>query len=182
MADTLVVLVRGINVGRANRVAMAYLRDLVGALGYTNVRTLLNSGNVVLTAEDTTADEVVDRIEGALAAQLGVSARVTALTGAGLDAAVAENPLLEIADKPSRLMVAFLRDPADRAQLEPLLKEDWRPEALALGTRVAYLWCPDGVRASRLTRAVDRVLGDAMTTRNWATVNKLHALAAQAPS
>ncbi|MFL7807120.1 MAG: hypothetical protein AB8I80_00745, partial [Anaerolineae bacterium] len=79
-------------------------------------------------------------------------------------------------------IVAFLRDPADRAELEPLLGEDWHPEALALGTRVAYLWCPDGVRASRLTGAVDRALGDAVTTRNWATVRKLQALAHEGAS
>jgi len=182
MADTLIALIRGINVGRANRVAMAELRALVEALGYTHVRTLLNSGNVVLAAADATPGEAADRIEEALGAQLGVSARITALTAAELDDAVAENPLLKIADNPSRLMVAFLRDPADRAELEPLLGEDWHPEALALGTRVAYLWCPDGVRASRLTGAVDRALGDAVTTRNWATVRKLQALAHEGAS
>ncbi len=82
-----------------------------------------------------------------------------------------------VASDPSRLLVTVLSDPADRKKLEPLVRQDWAPERLALGRRVAYLWCPDGLLASRLPEAVGRVLGDAATTRNWATMTKLHALA-----
>src|SRR5207245_7085563 len=67
----------------------------------------------------------------------------------------------------SDLLVAFLRDPSDRRKLEPLTKQHWAPEVLALGTRVAYLWCPEGILASRLAEAANRVLGDAVTARNW---------------
>jgi len=81
-----------------------------------------------------------------------------------------------VVDNPSRLFVAILRDPADRARLEPLAERDWGREVLALGERVAYLWCPDGSMGSQLPEAVARVLGDAVTTRNWATLTKLHAL------
>ena len=77
---------------------------------------------------------------------------------------------------PSRLLVAFLGGSEDRKQLEPLLEQDWNSEVLALGVSVAYLWCPDGVLASRLVKAVARILGDNTTTRNWATVMKLHGL------
>ena len=91
---------------------------------------------------------------------------------------VAENPLLEIADDPSRFLVAFLNDPADRARLEPLLNQDWAPDVLALGGRAAYVWCSGGILESRLLKAVGRVLASGVTTRNWATVLKLHALAA----
>jgi len=62
-----------------------------------------------------------------------------------------------------------------------LAGQDWAPEVLAVGARVAYLWCPAGVLASRLPEAIGRALGDAVTTRNWATVLKLHALAAAGP-
>jgi uncharacterized protein (DUF1697 family) len=102
---------------------------------------------------------------------------VTVLTAAELAAAVGENPLREVASDPSRLLVTFLTDPADRARLLPLARQEWAPEALAVGTRVAYLWCPAGMLESRLSEAVGRLLGEAATTRNWATVTKLHALA-----
>lgn len=175
MPATHIALFRGINVGKAKRIGMADLKAIVEELGHRDVRTLLNSGNVIFTARAKPQAAAV-RIEKALVERTGVSARVTVLTAAELAAAVAENPLQEVADNPSRLLVAVFNTPADRARVEPLLKEDWRPERLAVGTRVAYLWCPDGILASRLLAAVGKAVGDAVTARNWATVLKLHAL------
>lgn len=177
-----VALIRGINVGRAKRVAMAELRALVEELGYGEVRTLLNSGNVVFDVPGTpargAADGIAGRIEAALAARTGVSARVTVLAAGELAEVVAENPLGEVATDPSRLLVTVLTNPAaDRPRLAPLGEREWAPGALALGARAAYLWCPEGILASPLPEAVGRVLGDAATARNWATILKLHALA-----
>ncbi|HEV8611354.1 MAG TPA: DUF1697 domain-containing protein [Thermoanaerobaculia bacterium] len=172
-----VALIRGINVGRAKRVAMADLRALVEDLGYGDVRTLLNSGNVVFTAPASARKSSAGRIEEAITARLGISARVTVLTAAELDAVVAENPLGEVATDPSRLLVTVLIDPAHRKRLLPLGRQDWAPDVLAVGGRVAYLWCPRGMLESRLAIAVNRALGDGATTRNWTTVTKLHALA-----
>jgi uncharacterized protein (DUF1697 family) len=176
MGDRQVALLRGINVGRAKRVAMADLRALVAELGYGDVRTLLNSGNVVYSAPGVPPGEAAERIEEAIRSRLGITSRVIVLTGADIAAAIAGNPLGDVADNPPRLFVAILRDPADRARLEPLAERDWGREVLALGERVAYLWCPDGSMGSQLPEAVARVLGDAVTTRNWATLTKLHAL------
>ena len=61
-------------------------------------------------------------------------------------------------------------------RLEPLLSEDWSPEALAAGTRAAYLWCPDGVIKGRVAAVIDRTFGDGVTMRNWATMQKLQTL------
>lgn len=173
-----VALIRGINVGKAKRVAMADLRALVEDLGYGDVRTLLNSGNVVFTVPAKSKGAAAARMEEALTAKLGVSARFQVLSAAELATVVAENPLGEVADDPSRLLIAFLANPADLARLEPLAKQDWGADVLALGTRAAYLWCGGGILASKLPEAVGRVLGDAVTTRNWATVTKLQALVA----
>jgi uncharacterized protein (DUF1697 family) len=172
-----IALLRGINVGSAKRVAMADLRDLVAGLGYRDVRTLLNSGNVVFDAPSATAGDPAARIEKSLEAKLGVSARVTVLTAAELASIVEENPLRSIAKDPSRLLVAVPSSTADRRRLVPLTKEDWSPDALALGKRAAYLWCAGGILESRLAQSLGRTLRDAVTTRNWATMLKLHALA-----
>lgn len=179
MNKRFVALLRGINVGKAKRVAMADLRALVADLGFAGVRTLLNSGNVVFTGSGE-ADEVAARIEEEMTGRFGFSARVTVITAGDLDEVVRENPLLEVLSDESRFLVAFLREPADRERLLPLTEEDWAPEALAVGTRAAYLWCPDGSLASRALEATGRVLGDAVTTRNWRTVVKLQALAGEA--
>ena len=177
MTGRKVALIRGINVGRAKRVAMADLRALVEGLGYRDVRTLLNSGNVAFTAAGKTQRETASRIEKAMAAKTGVAARVMVMTEAELAEAVDENPLLPVAHDPSRLLVAVFNEPADRARLDVLTKKDWAPDVLAVGRRVAYLWCPAGMIESPLALAVGRALGDAVTTRNWTTMTKLRALA-----
>jgi uncharacterized protein (DUF1697 family) len=175
-----VALLRGINVGRAKRIAMADLRALMGKLGYQDVRTLLNSGNVVFTVPRGAHGDAGVRIEQAIVDSIGVKSRVTVLTAIELAGVVKANPLLGIADNPSRLMVSVLADPADRGLLKPLTRQDWAPEALALGTRVSYLWCPRGILESPLATAVAKLLGERVTSRNWATITKLHALAGEA--
>jgi uncharacterized protein (DUF1697 family) len=173
---THVALLRGVNVGKAKRVAMADLRALVEELGYGDVRTLRNSGNVAFTRGRGGSALPGPRIEKAIRDRLGVSTRVTVLTSDELAAAIDGNPLLDVADDPSRLLVAVLAEPADRKRLEPLAERDWAPEVLALGPRVAYLWMPAGVLVSQVAKAIDRELGDAQTSRNWATMLALRAL------
>ena len=172
-----VALLRGINVGKAKRVAMADLRALVSGLGYGEVATWLNSGNVVFSAPRGSAAMAATRIEAALASELGMTARVTGISAADLASAVAENPLGTVATNHSRLLVAFLATPADRAKLALFAQQRWDPEALALGPRVAYMWCPDGILASPLATALGHALRDGVTSRNWTTVTKLLALA-----
>jgi uncharacterized protein (DUF1697 family) len=176
MQGRYVALVRGINIGRAKRVAMADLRALVASLGCAEVRTLLNSGNVVMSATVSVARGVAAGLERAMADRLGVSARVVLLSATELERVVADNPLVGIATDPSRHLVAFFRGPGVGKRLRPLLRRDWHPEILALGVRVAYLWCPEGFRSSRLPATLATTLGDAVTIRNWATVTRLHAL------
>ncbi len=171
-------MLRGINVGRANRVTMVDLRGLLAELGYRDVRSLLNSGNALFDADATDAAEASARIEAGLRARLHVTTQVIVLTSAELAAVIGENPLHGIASDPTRLMVSFHRGPVDPRALESLLQQDWWPEALAIGGHAAYLWCPAGFIKSRLAQAAARTLGEQVTTtRNWETVLKLHALA-----
>lgn len=175
MAATHVALLRGINVGRAKRIAMADLRRVVEALGHRDVRTLLNSGNVVFSAAPGARDPGPG-IQRAVERRLGVTSRVTVITAAELREAIRGNPLLAVADDHSRLLVAVLATRADRRRLDPLLGRSWSPEALAVGKRVAYLWCPRRLLESPLFEAAAKALGDAATSRNWATMLKLEAL------
>jgi uncharacterized protein (DUF1697 family) len=172
-----IALLRGINVGRAKRIAMADLRKVLGDLGFSGVRTLLNSGNAVFDCPQRHAGQSALRIEEALVLKLGVASRVTVLDANQLGEVVAGNPLLDVAADPAKLMVAVLSNPADRTRLEALAHQPWLPEAFALGPWCAYIWCADGVLASRAAAALGNLLGDAVTTRNWSTITKLHALA-----
>ncbi|XLZ69680.1 DUF1697 domain-containing protein [Massilia sp. SR12] len=174
----LVALMRGINVGRAKRIAMADLRKVLADMGYSDVRTLLNSGNAVFDCSPADVADSAARIEDALVLKLGVPAKVTVLEAAQLAEIVAQNSLQGVASDHSRLLVAVLNKPEeDRCKLEPLAHQSWQPEAFALGRHAAYIWCPDGVLASRAAAAMGKALGDAVTSRNWSTISKLHALA-----
>jgi uncharacterized protein (DUF1697 family) len=173
VSDRRAALLRGVNVGRAKRVAMPGLRAVFQDLGYGDVRTLLNSGNVVFNVAGKSAADQAGRIERAIADRLGVATTVIVLTANELREAIRENPLAPVADVPSRLLLLALRDAKAAAQLRPLLEERWAPEALAARKRVAYLWCPNGIAVSRLWTAVSRVVGDAGTARNLATMTKL---------
>ena len=176
--DTRVALIRGINVGKAKRVAMAELRAELEKVGYGDVRTLLNSGNVVFTVTVKSKGDPAARVAEVLEKRLRVPARVIVLTAAELAEAVEGNPLLdEAAGDPSRFLVAALAERVDRQALAALAKQDWAPDALALGKRVAYLWCADGILASKLLTAFNRATGDGATTRNWTTMVKLRAMA-----
>lgn len=174
----LIALLRGINVGRAKRVAMADLRKVLSDMGYSDVRTVLNSGNVVFDCNSGDAADSASRIEDALVLKLGVPAKVTVLDAAELAEIVEQNSLKAVASDHSRLLVAVLNRPQeDRDKLEPLARQSWQPEAFALGRYAAYIWCPDGVLASRAAAAMGKELGDAVTSRSWSTISKLHAIA-----
>lgn len=174
---TWVALLRGINVGTAKRVAMADLRAAMESLGYLEVRTLLASGNVVFTTTGALRRDAAATMQAALAGRTGVSSRFTVLSAAELGDIVGANPLAGVMTDPSRMFVGFLQEPRDAARLAALAGGPWKPDVLALGRRVAYLWCPNGQMESRLSEAVGKALGDRVTVRNWSTTTKLLALA-----
>jgi uncharacterized protein (DUF1697 family) len=173
VVDRRVALLRGINVGTAKRVSMADLRRVFEDLGYDGVRTLLNSGNVVFTIRKAASSDHAARVQKAIADRLGIRSRVVVLTQKDITDAIRTNPLKSVADNPSRLLVLAFADSSGPVQLEPLLKERWDPEALALGKHVAYLWCARGVGVSRLWTMVNRAIRDGGTARNMATMKRL---------
>jgi uncharacterized protein (DUF1697 family) len=175
-ADRRVALLRGINVGTAKRVSMADLRKVFEDLGYGDVRTLLNSGNVVFTIHTAGIRDHAAHVQEAISDRLGIQSRVVVLTRSEIAQAMTANPLTSVADNPSRLLVLACADANAIARLKPLLEESWAPEALALGKRVAYLWCAKGIGVSRLWTMVNRAIGDAGTARNATTMTKLLAI------
>ena len=169
-----VALLRGINVGTAKRVSMADLRAVFRQLGWSDARTVLQSGNVVFTAPDDPGSGA--RIRAAIAAATGVDARVLVVSGRRLVAALGANPLLAAVSDPSRCLVTFL-DGAVPPGLEVPDPADLAPEQLAVGDGVIYQWCPDGILGSRVPAAFWRPLdAQGRTARNWRTLQRLAAL------
>ncbi|MBD8657151.1 DUF1697 domain-containing protein [Oxalobacteraceae sp. CFBP 13730] len=170
-----IALLRGVNVGRAKRIAMAELRTLVEDLGYTRVRTLLNSGNIVFDAVIPPVN-AAQEIEAAIALHLGVSARVFVFACAEVAEIIDDNPLLQVATDHARLFAFLLAGEPQRALAADLCRQDWAPEAVALGRHAVYVWCPQGLLDSAAATALGKRLGDDVTSRNWNTMIKLDGL------
>jgi uncharacterized protein (DUF1697 family) len=173
-----VVLLRGINLARSRRVAMADLRALLADRGYEDVVTHLQSGNVLLSTS-VAAASLPARLEAELAEGLGMDIPVVVRSRAQVAKVVATDPFGDVAgDAPKLYMVTFFPDKPDAKAVKALLAEDFGAERVAASGREIYSWHPDGIQKSKLARAVgDRRLGPGGTGRNWNTVTKLLELA-----
>jgi uncharacterized protein (DUF1697 family) len=171
-----IALFRGINVGRAKRIAMADLRKLFASLGYSGIVTVLNSGNVVFEAGQGDAEGHGLRIRAAVLGELGVDAPVLVVPAGDFSAIWSGNPLGALVTDPSRMLVAFPAEAATLAELARLATSDWTPDVLRTGPGAGYLWCPTGSLAGPLFPALNRRLGERVTTRNGATMGKIQAL------
>ena len=177
---TFVALLRGINVGKAKRVSMAELRALLSGLGYTGVATLLNSGNAVFHAPGGRPAKHSADIAAAISRRLKMEVQVIVKSASELAIVISENPLKAKAEEHPRFLVAFVQDRkalSSLAVIEPLVVP---PEKFSIGKNAAYLLCATGILQSKAWNALLGKAGRSATTRNWATVLKLQALANEA--
>jgi uncharacterized protein (DUF1697 family) len=172
-----VVLLRGINVGRHKRVGMADLRALLTELGYGDVRTLLQSGNVVLTS-GLQPRQLERQLASQLEEGLGFEIALVVRTRDELADAIERNPLGGVATDPSKYLVSFLSAELEPAIARELSAADVAPARLAISGRELFCWHPNGLAASPLAKLLGtKPLGVTSTARNWSTVTKLLALA-----
>jgi len=170
-----VALLRGINLGARHKVPMADLRELLGGAGYENVRTLLQSGNVVFES-----DETADALERALASligeRFGFAVPVIVRTAEELRDVVASDPLAAVASDPKRYAVVFLSAEPNADALGQVAAR-FAENHFAVRGREIYAWNPDGLTGSGLMQALGKAeLAPVNTVRNWATVTKLAAM------
>ena len=169
-----VALLRGVNVGRHNRLAMSSLKELLEGLGYGQVRTHLQSGNAVFSTDRRSSDRVAHEVEEALAAKLDLPVKVLVRSRAELAAVVENNPWAGAGRDGSKLLVTFLSGKPDPEHLARLAGSGFAPEEYASGRQEIYLWCPNGLQNSALVKAFsDKRLGVTATTRNQNTVDRL---------
>jgi uncharacterized protein (DUF1697 family) len=173
-----VVLLRGINLGSRNRIAMPELREALEEAGFEDVRTHLQSGNVVLTST-AKPESVARKCEKVIKERFGLEIPVVVRARAQLAAVVKRNPLADVATEPKRYQVSFLsaKIPAKVVrELEAVAEPDER--VVAIGREV-YAWHPRTVARSKLwAKLAGKDLGVTATARNWATVEALLELAA----
>ncbi|HEX5028231.1 MAG TPA: DUF1697 domain-containing protein [Gaiellaceae bacterium] len=173
----LIVLLRGVNLVKHNRVSMPILREALTEVGFEEVATYVQSGNVVVTTSRAPA-AVAKAVAAAIDERFGLDVGVAVRTRAELAKIVERDPLGSVADDPKRYQVTFLDSPLERAALEKLEAAAVGGERVEAVGREIYTWYPGGMGRSKLARLVSgKALGNA-TSRNWSTVTALLALAA----
>src|SRR2546426_4162384 len=167
-----IALLRGINLGSARRVGMAELRELLASAGYGDVRTLLQSGNVVLTS-GMPADRLEGELERQIAAELDLDVRVVVRTRDELADVIERDPLRDVVDNPRRYQVSFLSAEPDPEVVRGLEAVDAGPDRFVVSGREIYAWHPNGLARSELAKALsDRRLGVTATARHWNTATE----------
>ena len=175
MSTTWVALLRGINVGRAKRIAMPDLRAMLASLGYAEVRTHGQSGNAVFSSGQRKADALEREISARIRSDFGMEVAVLLRTAIEYRAAINTNPFVVRGATPNELHAAFLSADPAAATAAAIDHDTFLPDEFAFGQRVVYVRLPNGVMGSTLPDW-DRVLGVRATQRNWNTATRLRDL------
>jgi uncharacterized protein (DUF1697 family) len=171
---------RGINVGGKNKLPMKDLAAMFVASGCTDVRTLIQSGNVVFHASSAVAAAAPAKVSAAIAKRFGFTVPVVMRTADELAALAAGNPFLAAGADPATLHVMFLADRPAAAKVAALAADRSPGDTFAVHGRDVYLHLPNGVAKSKLTNDwFDRSLATTSTVRNWNTVQRLLAMLAE---
>jgi uncharacterized protein (DUF1697 family) len=174
-----IALLRGVNVGGHNAVAMSELRDLLTQLGFESPRSLLQSGNLVFRGDSRTDAELERLLEAEADKRLGLHADFLIRSAKEWREVVARNPFRKEAERdPSHLVVMFLKSATNAKDVKAVQAAIAGSEIIRADGRHLYIVYPDGIGRSRLTNALlEKKLGIRGTARNWNTVLKIAALA-----
>jgi len=175
---TYIALLRGINLGPRNKIAMAELRELLEGLGFDDVRTHILSGNAIFTSTRRSAARLAAEIERAIERRFGFDVAVLVRTREELAAVVEANPFTFAKHDPSRCFALFLSENPDRERIDRIDPVACQPDEFRLGDRVIYTWLPNRFQGSKVFALLsDKRLGVTATNRSWNTTTKLLELA-----
>jgi uncharacterized protein (DUF1697 family) len=174
-----IALLRGVNVGGHQPVAMSDLRDLLTELGFADARSLLQSGNLVFRSDARSAAGLERMLELEAGKRLGLQAEFLIRTAKEWKEVVARNPFRKEAERdPGHLLVMFLKSATNLKDVKAVQAAIAGPEIISADGRQVYIVYPAGIGRSRLSNTfLERKLGIRGTARNWNTVMKLAALA-----
>jgi uncharacterized protein (DUF1697 family) len=173
-----VAMLRGINVGAHKRVKMDDLRKSFAAMGFEQVKTYIQSGNVVFKAGKASSTTLGTKIEARIVSDFGFSASVIVRTGTELGAVIAANPFLKLRGVDhEKLHVTFLSDIPAAPALKKLAELTVAPDQSRCVGREIFLHLPNGFSGSSLWKVPwEKELAVVTTTRNWKTVNAIHQM------
>jgi uncharacterized protein (DUF1697 family) len=172
-----IALLRGINVGGNNMLAMKDLSALLEQLGCANIKTYIQSGNVIFDGASAKTEILVKKIGAAIAKSHGFQPHILVLDKKEMAKIAAANPFPKAAAEPKSLHVFFLDAPPKKPDLGSLTALKTESESFKLIGKAFYLHAPDGIHRSKLAARAEKLLGVAATARNWNTVVKVLELA-----
>jgi uncharacterized protein (DUF1697 family) len=174
MSETYLALLRGVNVGGKNKLPMSDLVDICIEAGCKNVRTFIQSGNVIFNTNARSRAQLPGKITALIAERFGYRIPVTLRTLEKLSAVVANNPFLEQGGSEDALHVLFLADVPNPDVVAGLDPERSPGDAFLVRGQEIFLKLSNGAADSKLTNNYfDKKLGTISTGRNWRTVTKL---------
>jgi len=173
-------MLRGVNLVKRNRVAMPELRKALEADGFVDVKTYVQSGNIVLSSK-ASPERVTKRVQAVIKERFSLDIAVVVRSHAQLKAVVRRNPLARVANNPKRHLVTFLSARLPRELAAKLRAVAGSEERFAISGAEIYSWHPEGVgRSPLLERIAAKSLGITATSRNWDTVTTLLAMSEDA--
>jgi len=172
---TYISILRGINVGGHKPVPMKELQALFESLGYKQVKTYIQSGNVAFSAEEKSSSAIRKAIEVAISQRFGFEVPVLISTQADIKKVIEGNPFLnEKGIEPDKLHVTFLDELPKQESVDKLLTYDYAPDRFVLTGKEVYIYCPNGYGRTKINNTFfESKLKVGATTRNWKTVNVL---------
>lgn len=174
--ETYIALFRGINVGGKNILPMKELVAVLESLGLQDIKTYIQSGNVIFRSKAADTAPLARKIGVAIKKNHGFEPQVLLLDSAALDKVIRGNPYPEAEAAPNTLHVNFLATIPPKPDLNALEKIRAESERFHLTGDVLYLHAPDGIGRSKLAAGMERLLRVPMTSRNWNTVSKLKVM------
>ena len=177
--NTVISILRGINVSGKNKIPMVELKAMYEGLKFKNITTYIQSGNVVFSAAESDTKALTKKIEQAILKKFGFNVPVIALTIDELQSAIKKNPFLK--DKgidTEKLHVTFLEDSPSADGLKKVMEYNYTPDKFIITGKEVYLHCPNGYGNTKLTNTFfENKLKVRATTRNWRTTNELLKIA-----
>lgn len=171
---TVIALLRGINVGGKNPLPMKQLASLLEDLGCQDVRTYIQSGNVVFRTKAKSTSRLSGMISSAIEKHHGFKPHVLLLEASDIGRAISGNPFPTAESEPKTVHVGFLASAPEKPDLEKLDNLSKKTERFALKGTLFYLHAPDGIGRSKLAASAEKLIGVSMTARNWRTVCKIN--------
>lgn len=172
-----IALLRGVNVGGKNKLPMKELVILLEASGFENVKTYIQSGNIIFNSKPTNQFVLSENIKQLIFEQYNFAPNVLVLSLGELEQAIRDNPFKEAQEQPSLLHLFFLEQVASKADIKKIDEIKLASENYILKDRIFYLHTPDGFGRSKLAIRAEKLLKVNCTARNWRSVKKIIELA-----